>query len=66
MNKDWIKGAVGSHKGALHKALHIPTGETIPSGRLESAEHSKNPKVAKEANLARTLEKLHRRHGGKV
>jgi hypothetical protein len=65
MAKDhWIKEAVSRHPGALHKALHVPEGKHIPSGRLENAEHSKNPRLAKEANLAETLKAMKRKYGG--
>lgn len=50
----WIAGAT-KNKGALHRALKVPTGEKIPVKKLEKAEHSSNPKIAKEANLAETL-----------
>lgn len=68
MAKDkWISGAINpEHKGALHKAMHVPEGHKIPQGRLEKAAHADNPHVAKMANLARTLEHLHKRHGGAV
>lgn len=64
-DKHWIASAI-KHPGALHKELHVPEGETIPHGRLEKAAHSDNPLEAKRANLAKTLEKLHKRHGGEV
>jgi hypothetical protein len=56
-SKNWIAGAT-ENKGALHRALHVPAGKDIPAGKLEKAEHSKNPTVAKEAHLAETLRKL--------
>jgi hypothetical protein len=59
MAKDWIKGAI-KHPGALHKALGVKKGEKIPAKKLEKAEHSKNPKLKKEANLAKTLKKMHK------
>jgi hypothetical protein len=65
MAKQWIQKAVKS-PGALRKALKIPTGETIPTGKLEKASNSENPTMAKRANLALTLKKLHKRHGGQV
>jgi len=55
--KNWIAGAV-KHKGALHKALHVPEGEKIPAKKMAKAAKSTNPKVAKMANLAKTLGKL--------
>lgn len=62
-DKNWIAGAI-KHKGALHKSLGVPQGDTIPSGKLKKAAHSDNPTLAKRANLAMTLKKLHKRHGG--
>ena len=61
MAKDgnWIKGAV-KHKGALHKALGVKQGEKIPASKIEKASHSKNPKLKKEAVLAKTLKGLHK------
>jgi hypothetical protein len=57
MAKKWIQKAI-KHPGALHKELHVPAGKTIPAKTLEKASHSKNPKLAKRANLAKTLKKL--------
>lgn len=54
----WISGAVGKHRGALHKKLGVPMGEKIPAKKLKEAEHSKNPKERKEAVLAETLKKM--------
>jgi hypothetical protein len=54
----WIQGAI-KHPGALHKQLHVPTGEKIPAKKLEKAAHSNNPLLAKRANLAKTLKKMH-------
>ena len=65
MSKNWIAGAI-EHPGALHKSLKVPKGETIPTGKLQKAAHSENPTLAKRANLAMTLKKLHKRHGGEV
>ena len=58
MTKKWIQKATAKHKGALHKELHVKKGEKIPEKKLEKAEHSKNPKLAKRARLARTLSGL--------
>ena len=63
MSGNWIAGAVGAHPGALHKALKVPEGEIIPKSKINKAEHGDNPKVAKEARLAKTLSHLRRRHG---
>lgn len=54
MAKDWIKGAI-KRPGALHKALKVKEGEKIPENKLDKAEHSKNPRIKKEADLAKTL-----------
>lgn len=56
MAKNWIQKAVGGkHKGGLHRSLGVPEGEKIPPGRIEAATHSNNPKVRRQANLAKTL-----------
>lgn len=54
----WIKEAVGKHPGALHKELHVPLGEKIPAKKMKKALHSENPRMRKQANLARTLSGL--------
>ena len=53
----WIQKAV-KHPGALHKALKVPAGQKIPAGKLAKAAKSGNPKLAKQANLAKTLGKM--------
>ena len=55
----WIAGAT-KNKGALHRALGVPAGKKIPAGKLSKALHSSNPKIRKEAVLARTLKGLHK------
>lgn len=52
--KRWIKEAVAK-PGTLHKKLGVPMGKDIPEKKLEKAEHSKSPKLRKEADLAKTL-----------
>lgn len=52
----------GGHKGKLHRELGIPEGEKIPQGRLQSAMHSSNPEVRRDAIRAHTMEGWH--HGG--
>lgn len=54
----WIEHAI-KHRGALHQALGIPQGQTIPAKKVESAEQSSNPTLSHEAHLAETLKKLH-------
>jgi hypothetical protein len=56
---NWIAGAI-RHPGALHRQLGVPQGQKIPQGKLEAAENSSNPKLAKRARLAETLKGLHR------
>ena len=50
----WIKEAI-KHPGALHRELGVKQGEKIPMKKLEKAEASKNPKLARQARLAETL-----------
>jgi len=56
---NWIAGAI-KRPGALHRALHVPLEQKIPEGKINAAEHSKNPRLAKEARLAKTLESFHK------
>jgi hypothetical protein len=55
----WIQKAI-KHPGALRKSLHVKEGEKIPEAKLKKAEHSKNPKTKKRAELAETLKKMHK------
>lgn len=57
MAEKWIKKAI-KHPGKLHRELGVPEGEKIPAKKLAKAEHSKNPTIRREANLAKTLKKL--------
>lgn len=50
-------------KGALHKSLGVPKGQKIPEAKLEKAEHSKNPKLARRARLAETLKHMPKNDG---
>lgn len=43
------------NKGGLHRALGVPEGEDIPKDKIAQAKNSKNPHVAKMANLAETM-----------
>ena len=54
MAKNWISDAT-KNKGGLHRSLGVPEGQKIPAGKIEKATHSDNPKVRKQANLAKTL-----------
>ena len=60
---NWIAKAT-ENKGGLHRSLGVPEGEKIPAKKLSKAAHSDDPKVRKQAALAETLKKLHKRHGG--
>jgi hypothetical protein len=53
---NWIADAT-KNKGALHRALGVPEGKTIPKANLDAAA-KRSGKVAKEANLAKTLSNL--------
>ena len=66
MSGHWIAEAV-KHPGSLHKSLGVADHKIIPQAKIMKAEHSDNPKLARRARLAETLEHLHKRHpGGKV
>ncbi len=54
--KKWVGKAI-KHPGALHEDLGVPQGEKIPKAKIKAAEHSKNPKTAKRAQLAETMSK---------
>lgn len=56
----WIQKAI-KKPGALHKKLNVKEGEKIPAKKLAKALHSKNPTLRKEANLAKTLKKMHKK-----
>jgi hypothetical protein len=58
MAKKWIQGAI-KRPGALHRALGVPQGQKIPAGKLAAAARSKNPRIRREANLAKTLKRMH-------
>lgn len=58
--KKWIASAV-KNKGALHKALDVPEGKKIPAKKLAKATKSNNPKIRKEAALAKTLKKMNKK-----
>ena len=53
-NGGWIAGAI-KRPGALRKALHVPVGKNIPANKLDKAVKSDSPKMAKRAQLAKTL-----------
>jgi hypothetical protein len=60
MAEKWIQSALSKKgsKGKLHRELGVPQDEKIPAKKLSKAEHSRNPTIRREANLAKTLGKL--------
>jgi hypothetical protein len=57
-SEKWIQKAVNPKtKGNLHKALHVPQGETIPKAKIAKATHSKNPKLRHMAQFAKNVAK---------
>ncbi len=54
---NWISGAV-EHPGALHRALHVKSGEKIPAKKLTKALHSDNPTLRRRAQFAKTMRKI--------
>lgn len=56
--KMWIQ-EMHMKKGALHRELGVPMGKKIPEGKLEKAEHSRNPLLRKRALLAERLKGFH-------
>ena len=57
---NWIAKAT-KNKGGLHRSLGVPKGKKIPAKKMAKAAKSKNPKVRKQAALAKTLGKLRSR-----
>lgn len=62
MAEKWIQKALSgkNSKGKLHKKLGVPMGKKIPESKIKSAE-KKGGKLGKEAHLAETLKKMHRK-----
>lgn len=58
--KKWIQ-EMDMKKGALHQELGVPMGKKIPEKKLEKAEKSKDPKLARRARLAETLKGLRKK-----
>jgi len=46
------------HKGALHRALHVPEGKPIPAAKLSGALHSSNPHMQHMARFAKNVKGL--------
>lgn len=63
MAGDWI-GKATSNKGGLHKSLGIPSGEKIPTSKIDAAA-KKDGKIGKQARLAKTLSKMNKGRGSK-
>jgi hypothetical protein len=58
-SKKWIQKALPkSSKGKLHRELGVPMGKKIPKSKMIKALHSENPRMRKQANLAKTLRGL--------
>lgn len=49
------------HKGGLHESLGIPEGKKIPMKKIKKAEHSKSPKIKKQAVLAENFAKIRKK-----
>jgi len=49
------KGSFTVRKGALHRALGIPEGETIGQKRITAALHSSKPSIRRMARSAKGL-----------
>lgn len=58
-DKKWIQKAI-KHPGALRKALKAKAGEPISASKLQAAA-KKSGKTGKQARLALTLKKLHKK-----
>jgi len=62
MSEKWISKALPkTSKGKLHRELGVPEGEKIPAKKMAKAAKSKNPKIRKQAALAKTLGKMHKK-----
>lgn len=56
--KNWIAGAI-KHPGALRRELGVKAGSKIPKSRIQSAAKSGNTTLARRAQLALNLSKMH-------
>ena len=54
-----------SHEGLLHKDLNVPTGQAIPTAKLEKALHSSDPAERKRAQFAENASHFHHPKKGK-
>jgi hypothetical protein len=55
----WIAGAT-KNKGGLHRSLGVPQGQKIPKAKIAAAA-KKGGKVGKQAKLAQTLSRMHKK-----
>ena len=62
MAKNFIQD-MDMKKGKLHRELKVQQDEKIPAKKLVKAEHSENPTIRKEADLAKTLKGFNRHTG---
>ena len=53
MAKKWMQKAFSKNPGALHRALGVPEGKTIPAGKMMQAAASGNPHMQQMVNLAK-------------
>jgi hypothetical protein len=53
-------GSFNVHKGALHRALGVPEGSTIPAAKLASASNSSDPHVRRMAASAKGFKAMKR------
>jgi hypothetical protein len=64
--KRWIQRALHKHKkGALHRQLGIPEGETIPISLLRDAAHETGL-LGQRARFALNVRKIRRKNNGKT
>ncbi len=52
------KGGFTINRGALHRALGVPSGQTIPAKKMAQASRSKNPHVRRMAASAKGLKAM--------
>jgi len=69
--KGWVaksKFHPGGEKGKLHRELGISEDKKIPEDRLQSATHSRNPEIRRDAIHAQTMKKWHhgKKHAAKI
>jgi hypothetical protein len=63
-SQKWIQKAKKSgsiKEGGLHESLGVAEDKKIPASKLKKAEHSKDPKVKKQAILAENFTKMRKK-----